>query len=285
MRQRSVVVTGVSTGIGAAVARTLAARDVHVFGSVRKTGDAAALAAELGDRFTPLVFDVRDDDGVRAGAQTVREQLAGRTLFGLVNNAGIALGGPLACQPLDEIRLMLEVNVVGALRVTQALLPLLGAERGARGAPGRIVNISSVAGRIGGPFLGGYVASKHALEGMSESLRRELLLHGIDVIVVAPGSVATPIWDKAEGADVARYDATPYAAALRAFREEFIRNGRRGYPPERVAAAVWTALSARRPRTRYAVVPGRLMNWTIPMALPARLVDRLLAARFGLRRA
>jgi NAD(P)-dependent dehydrogenase (short-subunit alcohol dehydrogenase family) len=196
-----------------------------------------------------------------------------------VNNAGIAIGGPLALQPLDEVRRQLEVNLLGALATTQAFLPLLGMDRSRDGVPGRIVNISSVAGRIGAPFLGAYVASKHALEGMSESLRRELMLFGIDVIIVAPGHVATPIWDKAESTSPAPYERSEYAEPLRRFSDYFIGEGRRGYPPERVAELVWTALTTRRPRVRYAVVPRPLQNWTLPRLLPRRLLDRMIAAR------
>jgi NAD(P)-dependent dehydrogenase (short-subunit alcohol dehydrogenase family) len=282
---RSVVITGASSGIGLGTTRVLVGKGVHVFGSVRRAEDGERLRAEFGERVTPLLFDVVDADAVRAAAVDARERLGGRTLWGLVNNAGIAIGGPLLHQPFDEVRHQLEVNVIGALAVTQAFAPLLGADRALRGVPGRIVNVSSVAGKIGGPFLGAYVASKHALEGLSESLRRELLIYGIDVIVVAPGSVATPIWDKAEAADASHYARTDYVETLARFRQGFIARGRRGFPPERVGEVIWRALSARRPRLRYAVVPQRLVNWTLPRLLPARLVDRLIASALGMRRA
>ena len=281
-----VVVTGVSSGIGAATARVLAARGVHVFGSVRRAEDGERLRRELGalgHHLTPLVLDVTDAAAVHAAAAAVRAALGGRRLLGLVNNAGVALGGPLALQPLDEVRRQFEVNVLGAVAVTQAFLPLLGTDPELAGPPGRVVNISSVGGRIGPPFLGAYAATKHALEGLSESLRRELLADGVDVVIVAPGSVATPIWDKAEGAGVAAYAGTPYAAPLRRFVDAMVADGRRGYPPERVGEVVWRALTAARPRARYAVVPRALINWTLPRALPRRLVDRLIGGQLGLR--
>jgi NAD(P)-dependent dehydrogenase (short-subunit alcohol dehydrogenase family) len=281
--RRSVVITGASSGIGLGTTRVLVARGAHVFGSVRRAEDADRLRREFGERVTPLRFDVVDQDAIGAAAQEVRTHLRGRTLWGLVNNAGIAIGGPLLHQPLEEMRRQLEVNVLGAIAVTQAFVPLLGADRSLHGAPGRVVNVSSVAGKIGGPFLGAYVASKHALEGVSESLRRELLLYGIDVIVVGPGHVATPIWDKAEQADASRYAATEYADSLGRFRQRFIARGRRGFPPERIGEVIWRALSARRPRPRYAVVPGGLLNWTLPRLLPARVVDRLIGAALKLR--
>jgi NAD(P)-dependent dehydrogenase (short-subunit alcohol dehydrogenase family) len=279
-----VVVTGASTGIGLAIARVLVGHGVHVFGSVRRRADGARVRAELGDRFTPLVFDVIDVDAIRASVPAVAEALEGGTLFGLVNNAGIAVGGPLIHQPLDEVRRILEVNVVGALATTQAFAPLLGADRSRTGKPGRIIQISSVAGRLSAPFLGAYAASKRALEGMSESLRRELMLYGIDVVIINPGSVATPIWDKAESQAGARYAGTDYEPLLTRFLTAALRSGRAGLPADAVGRAVWTALTTPSPRTSYAVVRRRLLNWTIPLALPARILDRLIAKRLGLIR-
>jgi len=278
-RERSVLVSGVSTGIGLATARVVASHGVHVFGSVRTPADAERVKAELRERFTPLVFDVTDADAIRAAVPVVADRLGGATLFGLVNNAGIAIGGPLIHQPLEEVRRHFEVNTLGALAVTQAFVPLLGTDRARTEKPGRIINISSVSGRISAPFLGAYAASKRALEGMSHSLRRELTLFGIDVIIVNPGSVATPIWDKAERIDGSRYEAGEYWPALQRFWSSALRSGRAGLPAERVGEVVWKALTARSPRTSYAVVRRRLVNWTIPLALPARLVDRLIARR------
>ena len=283
MSDRHVVVTGVSTGIGEAITRVLAAKSVHVFGSVRRVEDGTRLRAELGDRFTPLVFDVTDAGSIGESVPDVAAALGGATLFGLVNNAGIAIGGPLIHQPLDEVRRHLEVNTLGTLAVVQAFAPLLGVDRTRRGAPGRIVNISSVAGRISAPFLGAYAASKRALEGMSHALRRELMLYGIDVIIINPGSVVTPIWDKAERNDPARYAETDYGPILPRFLQSALESGRSGLPAEVVGATVWTALTTKRPRTCYPVVGRRLMNWTIPLALPARVIDRLVAKRLGFR--
>jgi NAD(P)-dependent dehydrogenase (short-subunit alcohol dehydrogenase family) len=282
----AVVITGVSTGIGWGTAKVLVGQGVHVFGSVRKAEDAQRLQDEFGaERFTPLLFDVTDEGAVQAAATEVRQRLEGRTLLGLVNNAGIAIAGPLLHQSVSEFRQQLEVNLIGPFVVTQAFAPLLGADTSLRGSPGRIVNMSSVSGRIGVPFLGAYVASKHGLEGLSESLRRELLPYGIDVIVVGPGAVATPIWDKAEKSDArTRYGNTDYASSLERFGTYMLREGPRGFPPERVGQVVWTALTTRRPRLRYAVVPQPLANWTLPTTLPRRMVDQIIARRLGLVR-
>ena len=279
---KSVVVTGVSTGIGWGTTKVLVENGVRVFGSVRKAEDADRLSAEFGDAFIPLLFDVTDEGAVHKAAGQVRDRLNGETLFGLVNNAGIAMFGPLMHQPVDEYRLQIEVNLVGPLIVTQAFLPLLGAERSLKGGPGRIVNISSVGGKLAAPFLGSYAASKHGLEGFSESLRRELLLYGIDVIVIGPGSVATPIWDKGETADVSHYENTDYATPLKKFSDYMLHRGRRGYPPEQIGKEIWKALTTPNPHVRYAVVPQRLSNWSIPMVLPKRMLDKILGSRFGL---
>ena len=279
----TVVVTGVSSGIGAATARRLAGSGAHVFGSVRRLEAAARLQSELGDKFTPLIFDVREEGAVYAAASQVRQALAGSRLCGLVNNAGVAVPGPLALQPIAEFRDQMEVNLVGPLMVTQAFLPLLGTDPTLTGLPGRIINISSVGGKLGGPFLGAYVAAKHALEGLSETLRRELMLFGIDVIIVAPGAVATPIWDKAEEVPLEPLAATPYGPALRRMRDDALKNGRAGYPPEKVAEVIWTALNTAKPAARYAVVINKLTNWTIPRLLPTRLVDRIIAGQLGLK--
>ncbi len=280
----SVVVTGVSSGIGWGITKVLLKQGFRVFGSVRQENDAVRLQAEFGQAFTPLLFDITDEAAVRRSAAEVERLLGGESLAGLVNNAGNAVTGPLLYQPIEDFRQQLEVNLVGPLIVTQAFAPLLRS-KGSRKA-GRIVNISSVGGRMGVPFLGAYVAAKHGLEGISETLRRELMLFGIDVIIVAPGSIATPTWDKAESAEdktMKTYAATPYAKALKHFIGYMVADGRKGYKPERIGEVVVTALTTASPRVRYAVVPQKLMNWTLPNLLPRRWVDRLVARQAGLR--
>ena len=172
----AVVVTGVSSGIGLGIAKSLAGKGIHVFGSVRRPTDGERVRQEVGALFTPLIFDVTDEDAVKAGAAEVRRMLSGKTMLGLVNNAGIATPGPLIHQPLNDYRKQIEVNLIGAFTVSQHFAPLLGADRALQGKPGRIVNITSLGGKIGSPFLGGYCSAKHGLEGLSESLRRELMI-------------------------------------------------------------------------------------------------------------
>jgi NAD(P)-dependent dehydrogenase (short-subunit alcohol dehydrogenase family) len=282
----SVVVTGVSSGIGWGTAKVLLQHGFQVFGSVRKREDADRLSAEWGEAFTPLLFDITDEQAVKLAAAMVAERLQGQTLSGLVNNAGIAVPAPLIYQPIGEYRQQLEVNLIGPLIVTQAFVGLLGADHQRKGRPGRIINISSIGGKIAGPFLGAYHASKFGMEGFSDSLRIELMVHGIDVIVVGPGAVATSIWDKAEQVDISAYRNTEYAQAVAAYRTYMIEGGRKGYAPERLGEVVWRALTTPHPPVRYgyAVVPRPFFNWIIPRLLPKRRVSAVIANHLGLKR-
>jgi NAD(P)-dependent dehydrogenase (short-subunit alcohol dehydrogenase family) len=282
IRMQSVVVTGVSTGIGWGCAKVLIASGFRVFGSVRKEEDAERLSKEFGAPFIPLIFDVTDEAAVAASAAKVEAALGGETLGGLVNNAGIAVPGPLIHLRIDDFRRQIAVNLTGPLIVTQAFAPLLGADRARKGIAGRIVMISSIGGKNAFPFLGAYHASKFGLEGLSEALRRELMIFGVDVIVVAPGNVATPIWDKAEAGDVRQFANTAFAPALDRFRRYALDAGKKGLPPERIGDAVKTALTAPKPKTRYRIAPDPLTN-LLAGALPKRFVDNVIARRLGLR--
>jgi len=279
--KRCVVVTGASSGIGFACVEALIRAGFFVFGSVRRQKDANRLQQKFGAAFAPLIFDVTKADEIAAAAEALDARLGGATLAGLVNNAGVALPGPLLHQPLDEFRRQFEINLFGQLQVIQSFAAFLGADRNRRGAPGRIVNMSSVAGKSAMPYLGAYAASKHALEGFSDALRRELMLYGIDVIVIEPGVIATPIWDKAEHASLDRYYATPYGEGARRVQKYALERGRKGAPPELVARAVLRALTDRRPPTRMVVVARPMLDWRLPRLLPERLVDRLIAKRLG----
>lgn len=280
--KQSVVITGASTGIGWATAKVLLDKGFRVFGTVRKQGDAERLSAGFGKDFVPLLADVTDETAVRHAASRVGEMLAGARLAGLVNNAGIVVGGPLLHLDASQMRRQMEVNLMGPFLATQAFAPLLGSDPARTGKPGRIVQISSVSGALGVPFVGAYTASKFALEGMSESLRRELMLYGIDVIVVAPGTTVTPSLDKAAEADYSAFNGTDYGPILDRFRAFFAEQAKKGLPAEEIGRAVHRALTAEKPKARYAVVPQRFMNWTLPMLLPKRVLDRLLAKQFGL---
>lgn len=281
---KSVVVTGVSTGIGWGITKILTRHGFRVFGSVRRVEDAERLCSEFGANFVPLLFDVTDEAAVQAAALQVRDQLHGETLFGLVNNAGVAFPAPLIYQATDDFRRQLEVNLVSVLIVTKAFVPLLGSDPSIKGQPGRIVNISSVGGRNGNPFMGAYAASKHGLEGFSESLRRELMLHGIDVIIVGPGAVATPIWDKAEQADFSQFENTEYYEAGMRLMKYMVKGGKTGFAPEKVGEVVYHALTTAQPRVRYAVIQVNSLRRFLQLFMPRRMMDRVLARYLGFRK-
>jgi NAD(P)-dependent dehydrogenase (short-subunit alcohol dehydrogenase family) len=278
---RSVVVTGASTGIGWASAKLLLDKGFRVFGSVRKPADAERLKGEFGENFTPLMFDITDEAAVLAAAREVRAALNGETLAGLVNNAGIAVAGPVLELSADEFRRQMNVNLIGPIIATQAFGPLLGSDPSLKGPKGRIVMISSVAGKNGNPLSSAYSASKHALEGLSESLRRELMLFGIDVVIVAPGPVKTPIWSKAEEVDISTYQNSPYFPALQKVRAFMLQLSSIGLPAENIAETVYQALTLPHPKVRYQVTPDP-MRHIITTYLPKRMVDKIIAKRLGL---
>ena len=278
---RSVVITGASTGIGWAAAKLLLDRGFHVFGNVRKQADADRLRNEFGANFTPLIFDVTDEAAVLAAAREVRSQLNGETLAGLVNNAGIAVAGPVLELAADEFRRQMEVNVIGPIIATQAFGPLLGADPSLKGAKGRIVMISSVAGKNGNPLMPAYSTSKHAIEGLSESLRRELMLFGIDVVIIAPGAVKTPIWSKAQEVDTSGYKNSPYFPALQKVRAFMLHLGSIGLPAEKIAEKIFEALTVPNPKVRYSITPDPVRH-LVTALLPKRTVDKIIAKRLGL---
>jgi len=278
---RSVVITGASTGIGWATAKLLLDRGFRVFGSVRKQADADRLSSEFGANFTPLLFDVTNEAAVLAAAREVRAALRGETLSGLVNNAGIAVAGPVLELAADEFRRQMDVNVIGPIIATQAFGPLLGSDPSLKGPKGRIVMVSSVAGKNGNPLMSAYSASKHAIEGLSESLRRELMLFGIDVVIIAPGAVKTPIWGKAEEVDVSPYRNSPFFPALEGIRKFMRQLGENGLPPEKIAATIAEALTSAHPKVRYQITPDP-MRHLMAAILPKRMVDRIIAKRLGL---
>src|SRR5246127_5520834 len=278
----SVVITGTSTGIGYAAAKLVAERGFEVFGSVRSEKDANYTSQTLGSNFCPLIFDVTDQSSVQKAADVIRERLGQRRLFALINNAGIEMAGPLAYLPIDRFRTQLEVNLIGVLSVTQAFLPLLGTEPNRIGSPGRIINISSMLGRLAIPFVGAYCASKFGLEGFSDTLRREMVLFGIDVVVVEPGAIVTPIWEKAEGKMLQEYPDTPYQRSLTRFVETATKSGREGFPASKVAELIERILATKKPKARYTLIPKKFVEYTIPRLLPARTLDYFMNKYLGI---
>lgn len=267
-----VLVTGASTGIGRATAQVLAARGMRVLAGVRKTADGEAIASAT---ITPLLLDVTQPDQIRQAVHTVAD-VAPQGLAGLVNNAGVAVSGPMEVVSLDEIRWQFEVNVFGLIAVTQALMPAL------RQARGRIVNIGSTGSRVSAPFQGPYCASKHALVAITNSTRQEVRPWGMFASLVEPGAIATPIWSKGRDTVAShRADPDPRMAALYPdvvdqMAEMVERQAAAGIPPERVAEAVHHALTARRPRTRYPVGNDAKAATLAGMYLPDTWMDAII---------
>jgi NAD(P)-dependent dehydrogenase (short-subunit alcohol dehydrogenase family) len=272
----AVLVTGSSTGIGRACAMRLDRAGFSVFAGVRNRGDAESLEADGSDRLEPVIVDVTDEGTIEATRARIEEVTGGR-LAGLVNNAGIARGGPVEALSMDALRQQLEVNLVGQVAVTQAMLPML------RAARGRVVFVSSIGGIVALPYLSPYAASKHGIEAVGDSLRREMMPFGVHVSLVEPGAVATPIWDKgSDQVDELRERATPeqleaYGPVMERFEKLFIEAGRGGVAPEKVADAIEHALTASKPKTRYLIGRDAKLRAAIARFLPDRFLDRGIA--------
>jgi NAD(P)-dependent dehydrogenase (short-subunit alcohol dehydrogenase family) len=277
---KSVVITGASTGIGEACALYLDQLGWRVFAGVRRQADGESLQRKASARLRAVFIEVTAPDSIQAAAELVAAEAGETGLAGLVNNAGIAMGGPLEFIPIEKLREQLEVNVIGQMAVTQTFLPLI------RQSQGRVINMSSISGRVAMPFFGPYAASKFALEALTDSLRVELREWGIAVISIEPGAIATPIWEKS----VAKADSLAaslsdtakmlYGPLLSRLRHEVIRTGQNGIPPVAVARVVHTALVAKRPKTRYLVGRDAKMGALLVKFLPDRVRDWLVVHPF-----
>ena len=273
-QSKNLVITGVSTGIGHELTRQFLAKGYRVFGSVRKQADADRLASEFGEGFTPLLFDVTDYAAIDQAVLEVEQAVGDEGLAGLINNAGIAVGGPSLHVDIKDFEYQFQVNVFGLIKCTQAFAPLLGARENHKSDPGRIINIGSVSGKLGMPFVGPYVGSKFALEGLSHSFRRELLLYGIDVIVIGPGPIKTPIWEKS--IKMEPYYDTPYGDMLQRFEKGMVKKSiERGFTPEYLSEKIVKVFEKRKPKTRYTMAPQALVNFYLPRLLPDRWLDAI----------
>ena len=287
----SVLITGSSTGIGEGCAVELDKRGFRVFAGVRREADGERLVAQTSPRLVPIMLDVTDAEAIARAAAVVAEATGPLGLAGLVNNAGITVAFPLEFLLLDELRRQFEVNVIGHLAVIQAMLPML------RTARGRIVNVSSISGRVAAPYVGPYAASKHALEAISDSLRVELRHFGVKVSLVEPGDVDTPIWKKSRAAAERLRDQMikevddrvpqevrdHYAGDITAMRAATTKMAATAMPVSRVVRAVVHALSARRPKTRYLV---GAKTWAAVLGLrflPDGLRDWVVRRNLGLK--
>ena len=275
------LVTGASTGIGRATALSLDAQGWRVFAGVRREEDAASLRGAGSERLAPLMVDVTDGAQIAAAAELVGKEVGEAGLDGLVNNAGAAMPSPLETMPIEDFRRQIEVNLTGQVAMTQVLLPQI------RAAPGRIVFISSIGGRIAFPFTGAYHAAKFGIEAVGDVFRRELGEWGISVSIVEPGSIATEIWDRGERESDEIGARSPareelYGRAIARYRKVSRKTGERGIPPEKVAHVIERALTARRPRTRYLVGLDAKAQARLKYVIPTRVFDRILRRATGL---
>jgi NAD(P)-dependent dehydrogenase (short-subunit alcohol dehydrogenase family) len=276
----AVVVTGASTGIGRATALLLDSRGYRVFAGVRKESDASDLAKDGSDRLTPITIDVTKAEQIEAAKQEVGEAVGDEGLAGLVNNAGVGNGGPVETLDLQDLRNVLEVNLVGQVAVTQAFLPLI------RRRKGTIVFIASIGGRIGSPYMSPYNTSKFGIEALGECLRTEVAPWDIDVVVVEPGSIDTPIWSKgAETIDEQTEQMSEgakrlYGKQLERMDQVLKDTASRGIPPEKVAEAVHDAISSDKPRHRYLVGTDAKIAARLKGTLPDRVFSKLAAHQF-----
>jgi NAD(P)-dependent dehydrogenase (short-subunit alcohol dehydrogenase family) len=277
----AVLISGASTGIGRACAEHLDSLGFTVFAGVRREADADSLRGAGLSRAQPLMLDVTESESIGSAMRTVQEASPGG-LAGLVNNAGISVGGPLEFVPIEDLRHQLEVNFVGQVAVIQAALPAL------RKGRGRIINMTSIGGRLASPFLGPYNASKYALEAVNDALRLELRRFGIQVAAIEPGAVATPIWEKGRASAAQVTAEMPaeaqelYGAGIAAISKFIDLGERSGVPPLEVARAVEHALTASRPKARYVVGRDARMRLLLARVLPTRVMDRLVVRVMGL---
>lgn len=280
---KSVVITGVSSGIGYGASVEFINKGYRVFGSVRKKSDALRLKEELGDLFDPLCFDITDYAAIESEAVRVAEILGNQNLSGIINNAGEVQGGPLMHLPLDIVRKSFDVLVFGQIAVTKAFLPLLGANSTNIHKPGRIFMISSTSGKNAFPFAGPYAGSKHALEGISKSLRVELQMYGIDVVVIGPGNINTHIWRKQQKESIHPYRGTDYYTAL---------NNMQNYLKERIpkesidimkfSKKLLKIFELKNPKTRYTIVKYSFKHWVINHLISEKTRNKLIAQKLGL---
>lgn len=280
--KRTILITGASTGIGYGAAKAFARANYYVIPTVRSEADAKRIAEQLGPNVHPVLCDVTNAEQVAQLPLRVRELTGNGVIHGLINNAGIvAAPGPVELQKIEDIRAQFEVNVLGLISVTMALLPLLGTSPDLPNHSGRVINISSVGGLVASPYLAAYVSTKHAVEGFSHSLRRELRLFGIKVILVGPGSIKSEIWNK-NRVSANAFSGTAYESSFARFVKVAEQTERSGATPDEMGAFLVKVFEASKPKARYAFVRGRFLNWTLPASLPHLWLDSLLAKLMAL---
>ena len=280
---RTVLITGVSTGIGKSIAEILIDNKFFVIGSVRKQEDADYLKQKYPDKFDHVIFDVTNKNAIENSKKEVESIIEKNNsyLCSIINNAGIALGGPLRYLDIDVYKKQFEVNYFGLINVTKTFLDLLITSN-KYPLKNKIINIGSISGKRSYPFVGPYTSSKFALEGLTDSLRRELLIHDVDVVLIEPGPIKTEIWNKIPDIEENPFLNTEYEDSLRKFNNVYIKMGEHGLHPDLIGNLVLKVLLTNKPKTRYVITPGKLMNYIIPGFFPDRWVDRLIGKMLGL---
>ena len=273
---KNILITGISTGIGLRTTQYLLEKGFFVFGSVRKLEEAQKFEAQFGANFKALVFDVIDQEAISKAKEIVIKMIGNQGLYALVNNAGIAVTGPLMHIPIEDFERQMAVNLTGVLKVTQAFLPLLGAGLKSSFPPGRIINISSVAGKITTPLMVPYCVSKHALEAMSDGLRRELSIYNIKVILIEPGPIKTAIWGKVLD-NKNEYANTDYGKIIKQKLDKSVQKSEASaIPALHVAQLIHKTLISKNPRLRYLIAPKQFFIWLATL-LPHRVMDYFIS--------
>lgn len=273
---KTILITGASSGIGWGTLKTLVEQGYRVVATVRQTSDAEHIRQSFPGKGLPLLVDVEDFTAIEKIPEILKSEYQIQSLDGLINNAGIAVAGPFLDQDFKEIEKIIRINLLAVMKITQVLLPLLGAVPKSN-HQGKIINISSISGRGGAPFLSAYAASKHAIEGFSEALRKEMMLFNIPVIVVGPGSIKTPIWSKGFGQIRDRYKHSIYSESFQRFIAIASAEEKNALEVSKVADLILHILNIDNPCFRYAPIPRKWLNWYIPLLIPKRFYNYLTA--------
>jgi short-subunit dehydrogenase len=280
---KNFLVTGASTGIGFDTVRILIEQGHTVIATVRRNEDEKNLKKQFTERLHVIIIELTDFEAIEKIPDILRNEFNINHLDGLVNNAGIALAAPFLNQDFNEMQSIMHLNVLTVLKLTQTLLPFLGATANSQ-HKGRIVNISSVAGVFATPFLAVYATSKHAIEGFSEALRKEMMLFGIKVIVVGPGTIKTPIWSKGFEPIKDKYSKSLFAASFARFISIALAGEKKGLEVADVSKTILHALTAENPKFRYAPIPQKFTNWYLAKIMPAALYNWITAQLLGLNK-
>ncbi len=272
---KTVVITGISSGIGYATAENFLSKGWTVIGSVREIESVAALKNKFKEKLILWVIDLTSISEIDS-IKSLLDKYHITQIEALVNNAGIAIPGPFQFQDFNEIQQTLSLNVLAVMKLTQVLIPFLISNQG------RIINISSVSGVNGSPFLAGYCASKHAIEGFSESLRREMKIYGVQVIIVGPGSIKTPIWSKGFSTLVYLYDQTFFKKSFSRFIQFAQSEEKHALPVQAVVDDIADAIESEKPKIRYAPIPRKFRNWYLGMLIPRKKYDELICKSLAL---